>query len=68
VKIVYVSWHRDVNRLIVECECGNLFAHRTDRFSARCPECGRRTTINALRRQWVDLAWRELLPPRGGDR
>lgn len=46
---VDVVWTKQVNKLIVKCNCGNVFFARMDRFKIVCSRCYKTDTIVGLR-------------------
>ena len=43
------EWTTSVNRIQVECECGNKFFVRSDRWQGECPECGNADSLRRMR-------------------
>ncbi len=52
MRIVEAKWTPRVNVLTIECECGKLFDHRTDRWRAKCPKCGTVQDLGDIRERY----------------
>ena len=53
MKIMTAEWTSIVNMLVVVCDCGKRFKHRTDRWVVTCPDCGLSTNLSRLRDEWA---------------
>ena len=51
MKLLDVFWTPTINKYQVECDCGEVFSHRVDRWRIRCPWCSRSTDVEELRAQ-----------------
>jgi hypothetical protein len=54
VKLVEAVWTPIINWLIIECDCGNNFKHRSDRWWPVCDFCGRKENLGIIRERYVD--------------
>jgi len=53
VKIIDAEWSaRTVNILLVKCDCGHQFKHRSDRWHVFCPKCKARDKLDVLRAKY----------------
>lgn len=52
MKIISAQWTPKINLLWIECECGNLFRRRADRWQVRCM-CGKVAHLADMREQYV---------------
>lgn len=53
MKIVGAWWTSVVNQLKIDCDCGEAFYHRADRWRVKCPICGRLADLGDLREAYV---------------
>ena len=54
-KIIDARWTPKVNMLVIRCgKCTSIFEHRTDRWTVRCPDCGRQSGLGKLREELLD--------------
>ena len=51
LRIVGAGWTREVNVLVILCDCGAEFSHRADRWRVRCA-CGATGTLDVLREDY----------------
>jgi len=53
-RILWAKWTPIINMLILKCgRCDAIFEFRCDRWTIRCPSCGKQDSINKLRKEWV---------------
>jgi len=53
-KIIDARWNYKINILIIRCgACKALFEHRADRFTVRCPTCGKQGELTKMREEWA---------------
>lgn len=49
MKIIDARWTPRVNMLMIECNCGNRFEHRADRWIVKCMNCMRQDHLQRMR-------------------
>jgi len=54
MKILDARWTPQVNMLKIACTCGTEFEHRADRWNIRCPYCGQKAHIGAMRENLME--------------
>ena len=53
-KIIDGKWTPMINMLIMTCgDCLSIFDHRADRWTVRCPDCGKQAGLGKLRKEYV---------------
>lgn len=54
MKIVGAEWTSSVNLLLIKCDCGSTFKHRSDRWRVKCPFCYKRDDLGILRHKYAN--------------
>ena len=53
-RIIGARWTPKVNMLKIRCgRCDAIFEHRADRWTVRCPSCGKQGGLGKIRHNWV---------------
>ena len=54
-KIIDAKWTPKMNLLVVRCGgCDAIFNHRSDRWTVRCPRCGKQGHLARMREEYAD--------------
>jgi len=54
-RIIDVRWTPQINMLKMRCGgCDAIFEHRADRWTVRCPSCGKQGGLAKIRQDWVN--------------
>lgn len=59
MKALDVKWTPQVNKLLIQCGCGNTFWNRIDRYKVRCPQCGCVDNQDRLRTELARASYKE---------
>lgn len=54
MQIVDVKWTSNVNILLIQCDCGHQFGHKSNKWIVWCPICNRQAKIGDLRNEYVE--------------
>ena len=54
MRIVDAFWTKVINYLVILCDCGKQFNHRSDRWNVRCGFCGKVGNLQTLRDRYLN--------------
>lgn len=54
IRIAAAMWTPRYNVLGMLCDCGERFAHRSDRWTVRCPKCYAKGNLGDIRDYYVE--------------
>ena len=52
MELIRAEWRVDVNKLLIDCDCGHRIRHRADRWGVKCKACGNTANLADLREKY----------------